>query len=225
MARDHARIYLRIWSDQKFVALTANEQRAYLLVLSEPGLTQCGVGPLMVRRWARLAADTSERTIRKALDGLAKQRYLIIDESTEEVLVRSFMRNDKVFRQPNVARAAYLAWQNVHSAALRAYVLYEVHRVHEGPPDDYSDKTWQPEIAGAWLTEPLREPLPEGFFEGFPARSPKGFPEPPAGARARLLPLPHPLPPSPATTPSPSLQSPNVKPSPTSTRELREIDA
>ena len=33
---------------------------------------------------------------------LEAARFVLVDENTEEVLVRTFMRNDKVYRQPNV---------------------------------------------------------------------------------------------------------------------------
>lgn len=198
MARDHARIYLRIWSDAQFKALSSADQRMYFVVLSDPQLTHCGVGPLMLRRWGQLAADTSERTVRKSIETLTNRGYLVVDRDTEEVLIRTFMRWDKVLKQPNVARSAYLSWRSVQSPQLRTHVLHEVHRIHSGDPSEYAEKTWGVEFAGEWLAEPLPEPLPEGFLEGFAKPFPLGFPEPPACAR-----------PSPSLTPSPSLAKSN----------------
>src|SRR5438034_3537019 len=102
MARDHARILTRIWADADFRQLKATEQHAYFTVLSEPALTHCGTGPLTVKRWAKQSAGTSEKALRKALDVLSEQRYLVADWDTEEVLVRSLLRNDKIFKLPNV---------------------------------------------------------------------------------------------------------------------------
>lgn len=183
MARDHARILTRIWSDQDWRSLTGAEQRAYLMVLSDPALTYAGTAPLTVRRWAQQASDTPERALRKALDGLAARRYLVMDEGTEEALVRTYIRGDKVLRLPNVAKSAYAAYGSVHSPVLRAHILIEVRRIAEGPPSEYHEKTFTDEYVGEWLKEPFPEGLPRplaeavdrGFMHGFQ----NAFREPP----------------------------------------------
>jgi hypothetical protein len=183
MARDHARILTRIWGDPDWRRLTGAEQRAYLMVLSDPALTYAGAAPLTVRRWAQQASDTPERALRKALDGLAGRQYLVIDEATEEVLVRTYIRGDKVLRLPNVAKSAYAAFEAVHSPVLRAHVLIEVHRISEGPASEYHEKTFTEEYVGAWLKEPFPDGLPDqlqeaidrGWMHGFQ----NAFREPP----------------------------------------------
>lgn len=175
MARDHARVMTRIWNDPDFRALTGAEQRAYLVVLSEQALSYAGVAPLTVRRWSQQATDTPERVLRKNLDRLHDTRFLVIDHESEEVLVRSFMRQDRVMRLPNVAKAARAAYEGVQSQVLRAHILIEVHRIHEGPAIDFHDKTFSSGYVGDWLAEPFPEGLPEhldkaiarGFAEGF----------------------------------------------------------
>jgi hypothetical protein len=175
MARDHARVLTRIWSDRGFRGLTAHEQRAYFVVLSEQSLSYCGVAPLTIRRWAQQARDTPERALRKTLEALHDARYLVVDHATEEVLVRSYMRGDRVMRLPNVAKAARAAYDAVQSPVLRAHVLIELHRIAEGPATEYAGKTFTDEYIGGWLNEPFPEGLPEpldkaiaqGFAEGF----------------------------------------------------------
>jgi hypothetical protein len=175
MARDHARFLTRIWGDADWRKLAGAEQRAYFMLTSDPALTYCGVVPLTVKRWAGQASDTPERVLRKTLDGLHERRYIVIDHDTEEVLVRTLMRNDKVFRLPNVAKSAYASFASVHSPVLRAHVLVEVHRIAEGPAAEFHEKAFTDEGVGAWLREPFPEGLPEplekaisrGFGEGF----------------------------------------------------------
>lgn len=175
MARDHARIFTRIWSDPDWRTLTAAEQRAYWVVLTDPALTYCGVTAITVKRWAQQASDTPERLLRKTLDGLVERRYLVMDPDTEEVLVRSYMRGDRVMRLPNVAKSAYAAYGSLHSPVLRAHALIEVHRIAEGPKAEYHPKVWTEEYVGPWLDEPFPDGLPEplekaiakGLAEGF----------------------------------------------------------
>lgn len=177
MARDHARLFTRIWSDPAWRKLTAAQQRAYTQVLSDPSLTYCGVTSVTMKRWALQSVDTPERLLRKAFDGLAEARWLVFDWDTEEVLVRSFIRNDKVLCVPNVAKSAYAAYQAVLSPVIRAEVLVEVHRIRKGHPEAYRD----PAIAAVepWFTEPLPEglpePLPEGLAQGLDQWLPEGL--------------------------------------------------
>ena len=170
MARDHARILTRVWADADWRKLTAAEQRAYILVLSDPSLTYCGVTAITVKRWAQQASDTPERLLRKAFDGLAARRYLVFDWDTEEVLVRSYMRNDKVLCVPNVAKSAYASYRAILSPQIKAELIVELHRIRKAHPDAYRDVA----IAAveAWLTEPIPEglaqPLPEGSAQWLP---------------------------------------------------------
>lgn len=157
MARDHARLFTSIWSDPDWRSLTGDEQRAYLLVLSDPSLTYCGVTSITIKRWAQQASDTPERLLRKAFDGLAAKRYLVFDWGTEEVLVRSLMRRDKVLCVPNVAKSAYASYRAVLSPAIRAALLVELRRIREGSPEAWRE----PAVAAvsAWFTEPMPEGL------------------------------------------------------------------
>lgn len=156
MARDHARLFTNIWSDPDWRSLAAAEQRAYLLVLSDPSLNYCGVTSITVKRWSQQASDTPERLLRKAFDGLAARRYLVFDWDTEEVLVRSLMRRDKVLCVPNVAKSAYASYRAILSPTIRAEVLRELHRIRSEPD------SWR-EPAVAAVAQWFEEPSPEGL--------------------------------------------------------------
>lgn len=129
MARNHARIYATIWADPDFLALTADAQRLYMLLLSQPNLSHCGLLPLTVKRWAQKAADTHPSRIEAGLDELADKRFVVLDYDTEELLIRSFIRGDEVYRQPNVLAAASKDAVGIASPALRAELLAEIVRI------------------------------------------------------------------------------------------------
>jgi hypothetical protein len=172
MARDHGRIRLAIWSDPHFRALTSDAQRAYFLALTQPGLSYAGVVPYTLRRWAGLARDSTITGLRKAVASLEAARFVCVDESTEELLVRSFVRNDGVLESPNVAKAFVRDWRTVQSPELRAVVLVELQRLAAESPPPGSDKSWA-EV----LPPLLREGLPEGLPQGFTQRFPEGLGE------------------------------------------------
>lgn len=139
MPRDHARILIRIWADDDFTALTERAQLYYLRLISQEHINRAGVLDLHPRRWARLATDGGLATCREALRELEQARFIVIDEDTEELLVRSFMRNDGIVRQPNVFKNALNAARQVQSRRLREEIADELRRMIELIPTDRRD--------------------------------------------------------------------------------------
>lgn len=129
--RRHAQIFTRIWDDEDFVSLPPSEQRLYLLLVSQRNLNYAGVVPLTERRWARYSSQTGEQDIRDALDGLAHRRYVVVDTQTQELLVRSFVRNDEVWKQPKLLTLALREALDTTSQELRSALSAELHRVAE----------------------------------------------------------------------------------------------
>lgn len=151
MARNEARIFTSIWKDKAFLALPPSAQRLYMFLLSQPDLAYCGVISLRPRRWARTASELTAKEIEADLEVLAKpvpmpveafreglsegfpeefaKPFLVVDEETEEVLVRSFIRRDEVWKQPNLMKAAREAAEPIESPEILAALLDELRRI------------------------------------------------------------------------------------------------
>jgi hypothetical protein len=52
MPRTFAKLYLSVWDDPDFLALTGDAQRLYLVLFSHKKLSLAGVLPLQPRQWA-----------------------------------------------------------------------------------------------------------------------------------------------------------------------------
>ena len=180
MARDHARLRQSVWADEEFRALPGEAQRLYFVALSQPALNYCGVVPYTIRRWARLSKDGSETKIKRAVHDLTAARYVLTDLDTEELWVRTFIKNDGLLSSPNICKAVVKAFPTIHSALLRAAFLAELHRINGGPQEEGWDKGWTE------LAHLLGEPFPKGFPEGLP----EGFRD----SRVRAAPDPSPDP-------------------------------
>lgn len=102
MARNESRVFTRIWDDEEFVALDPGSQRLYLFLLSQKDLAFTGVLPLRPARWAKKAKRLTVAVVARELAVLAEGRFTVVDEGTGEVLIRTFVRNDGVWRQPNL---------------------------------------------------------------------------------------------------------------------------
>lgn len=129
MAREHARILCRIWRDADFRALTVDQQWLFEALLSQPTISNAGVLALTPRPWARLAEDMTPERVEAALTGLAAKRYVVLDEDTGELLVRTFMRNDGVSSNGKVFKNALKVALQVQSEALRRVLAAELRKV------------------------------------------------------------------------------------------------
>lgn len=158
MARSRGRkfavVQVAIWDDPDFAALSGDEQWLYLAAISSPDMSYVGVLPLLPQRFARLAKGMTVRRVETALRNLHAGNYLVVDDDTGEILVRTYVRHDGVLKQPNVVRAMNKAFDKVHSEHLREVILEEVGKaIGEGFPQG--------------LTQGLAQALREGFAEGF----------------------------------------------------------
>lgn len=173
MARDHSRIYHRIWADPGFRALTESAQRAYMLVLTQPELNYCGVTALSMHRWACLAADSNQRKVRKAIAELESEQRVAADPATEELLMRAFIENEAIPSSPNICINVVRTYPSILSPRLRATFLIDLHRLNEQAQEPGWEKGWA--HLAPLLAEPIPEGLPEGFLEGFPGGLPKAL--------------------------------------------------
>ncbi|MFF4090356.1 hypothetical protein ACFYY9_26270 [Streptomyces nigra] len=136
MARGHGRILTSIWEDPDFLALDEREQRLYLFLISQPNLNHAGLLDLTLRRWSRKARGLTTAELEKLLQRLEETRFLVMDEDTEELLIRSFIRNDGVWRMPKVMGAAVSGALEISSRRLQTALLAEMDRI---PLDELSD--------------------------------------------------------------------------------------
>lgn len=168
MARSEARIFSSIWADPDFACLSRSAQGTYFFLLSQEDLAYDGVLPYRLSRWAGTAKEFKPRALRGDLAALEALRFVVVDESTEEVLVRSLMRRDGVFKQPNLLRAAAKHLPSVRSAVLRAVLADELRRIEA--EEELTPNNTAPLVMTmlAHLANPSANPLPN------PSRGGKG---------------------------------------------------
>lgn len=170
MARTRAMILTRIWMDPDFVALQPATKLVYLALISQPDVNHLGVLSVAYGRWARAMGGSAE-WVRGCVAQLVEARFVVIDEETEQLLIRSFLRNDGVCRQPNVLSAAASAVGALASSKIATALLEEIARIEA---EEITEKT-QPILAAMKVQlKTLGEGFPEPFAEPFP----EGFPEP-----------------------------------------------
>lgn len=133
MARSEARIFTAVWADDEFRALSRNAQGLYFFLLSQPDLAYDGVLALRERKWSRAAEGLTEENVISDLARLAAARFVVVDEETEEVLVRTLIRSDGIYRQPNLLLAAKKHLPLVESKKIREALAEELVRILREP--------------------------------------------------------------------------------------------
>lgn len=126
MARTQTRILTSIWSDEAFTSLTPEEQRLYLLLISQPGLSHGGLLPITLRRWASKARDTNEYALRLSLDTLGERGFVVADHLEDELFISGYFQHAGIGGQPRVVAAAYDAIIRSPSFLLRGIASVEL---------------------------------------------------------------------------------------------------
>jgi hypothetical protein len=139
MARNYSNIVTAIWKDPDFRALPGSAQRTYMMFFSQQDISAAGVLAVTLSRWARYAADTTVESITADIDTLAAKKYVVVDADTDELLVRSFARWDKGYRNPKRRPVLLEAIAQVQSPVLRVAIRAELARLETTPPVDDED--------------------------------------------------------------------------------------
>lgn len=135
MAKKFAQIRPDMWLDDEWRALTKDAQHLYLLLLTDPEMSYCGVVDWRPTRIIQRAAEWSLLEIMRAAVELSYTHFLVFDQGTEEVMVRSFMRHDGLLSQPRMAVSVANAFGVVGSNKIRAVVVHELSRLRKENPD------------------------------------------------------------------------------------------
>lgn len=170
MARTEARIKCAIWKDDDYRSLTLEAQWLYTAILSQQDLTLCGVLTWTPKRFAKLASNASAAAAKKALDHLRSKRYVVVDEETDELWVRTFAKNDGVVDSPNLILAMSHDFGAIHSSTIREGLV-------EGLGEGFLEG----------LPQRFKKPLPQGFMERLAGPFVEALGRPRAGAGAPPL--------------------------------------
>lgn len=135
MPKKFAQIRPEMWLDDEWRACTPAAQHLYLLLLTDPELSYCGVADWKPARIAQRAAEWTLLEVMRAAVELSMKFFLVFDQDTEEVLVRSYLRHDGLLLQPRMAVSVANAFGSIGSNKIRAVVVHELSRLRKESPD------------------------------------------------------------------------------------------
>lgn len=133
--RDFAQVRLSIWNDDDFRGLSPSAQHLFFVLFSHPSMSYAGVGDWRPKRIAKLASGWQVGAIEAAANELIEKFYILVDEDTEEYLIRSFVRNDPLLKQPKLSVSMARAFSVVASDVLRGVIVFELRRLRDDRPE------------------------------------------------------------------------------------------
>ena len=165
MARSYGRIFTSLWNDGDFRPLSVSAKLMYGFLISQDDLEHSGIIPLRPRRWARDINMPLEDVLASVKE-LDETRFTVTDEEAGELLVRSLIRRDDIWKQPNVFKSAANSARASKSAAIKGTLYGEVRRLDLSKVGRETNAIRDELLT---LLEPFANPSPnppEGFPKG-----------------------------------------------------------
>jgi hypothetical protein len=204
MARAFGKIFASQWDDEDFLTLGADAKYVYDFLVAQSDLGHSGIITLRVAPWARRLSKAIGE-VEAALRELHQRRYIVADDDEMLLLVRSLIRRDDVYKQPNVFKSAASQIYACPSKPIRAVLLSELERLDESAMKGDTVQVCADLIA--WLRKTCGNPSPNPSGGG--SRNPQGDASPdiseyghapgiPTGGEGSVNPSGNPLPRAPA---------------------------
>ena len=133
--RQYALIHRAILDDPSWRCLTRSQQNLYLLLLLKLSTNLCGVVDWRPKKLAVNASDMTVETIEADAVVLEKKLYIVRDEDTDEVRIRSFLRNDAPLKSSKTAIAVRSSYTDTASSKLRGVIVFELQRLYKEQRD------------------------------------------------------------------------------------------
>lgn len=153
MPRTFANVRTDMWANTDFRAVSPTGKLLYAYLMSCPSLTYAGVADWRPARIAPVLGITRDELEQAAVD-LTMGAYIWVDQETEEVLIRSFVRHDGLLRQPRLPVSMANDFAAIASGIIRRFFAFELTRLHDEEPEL---KAWSDPRIGTILKEPRED--------------------------------------------------------------------
>lgn len=167
MPREFSKTNFTMWTDPDFRALPFPAQHLYLVLWNSPAITYCGSMEWKPNRLQAVADGWDPWLINMSADCLRARHFVVVDDATEEAVVRSWVRFDGVLRNPTLAVSLAKAFAGLYSNDLRGVVVHELRKLREREPELAG---WRKPVTAELLDNPVVDPrdltVPADPFEG-----------------------------------------------------------
>lgn len=117
------------WRNDRFRDLPATARALFSELVILGSTSSAGVLPLMPAKWAMGCRDATELSVMADLSALSTAGFVIVDIAKFEVMIRNFIRDSGVWRNPNHFRGALNSAQAADSPVLRQCLALELRKI------------------------------------------------------------------------------------------------
>lgn len=136
MPRDFATVNLAIWQDPDFRQLPSDAKLLYLALWTHPQLSRAGVVDWRPGRLAALVDESWTADHVRAVGACLEARlFIVVDEQTEECLIRSWVRFDGLMKSPVMCVTFANEYAPIISSAIRGVIVHELHKLRTREPE------------------------------------------------------------------------------------------
>lgn len=153
MAREYAKVWLRILEDAEFRSLSRGPQHLYFVLLLSRTVNNAGVADWRPQRMSVIARAWQPEQIEADVTILEKARFVVVDHQAEEILLRSFIRHDGIMAGPKTSQGMASAYRRTISLKIRGAIASEVRRLHS-EAEDKASQAWKVPDVQQILNEP-----------------------------------------------------------------------
>lgn len=177
MAREFGAFYYSAWNDMDFRTLPDPAQALYFKLVVHPSLSWAGVGDWRPGRIATMSQGLDADGVRHVAACLIARRYIVVDDDTEEFLIRTYLKHDRIMRHAKLSVSMAKAFGDIGSNDIRMVLSDELHKLREAEPELCG---WtKPAVLGCLETPRLsafdREVPGDPFSNGFRYEFRSGF--------------------------------------------------
>jgi hypothetical protein len=160
----NTRFYLdaNVWTTAYAADLTLEEHGMYTLLGSQKMLSLCGVLHYSPKRLAKLTRGATVESVERVIAGLEALRYVVIDRDTDELIIRTFVKNSGCLNMPKVATGMTRQFDQIASPVLRSIVLDQMIEALADPTRKLDPKPFDKRFLAA-LDEHRENPSPYRF--------------------------------------------------------------
>lgn len=126
MSRDYSRTSTSIWRDEEFKRLSLTAQWTYNMLTTQADISSVGTLPVTAKRWSSYTTSVALEDIEKALSELESAFFIVIDDESEELLVRTFVKWDGGYKTPKRLLSILSSAESVSSKRIRSVIAYEL---------------------------------------------------------------------------------------------------
>ncbi|NOJ63332.1 MULTISPECIES: hypothetical protein [unclassified Arthrobacter] len=154
MPRERANLRVDMLADDDFRGLSVPAQHLYMILMIHPTLSYAGVADWRKGRLAGMSSGATPESVSSAARELQASHFIYVDEQSEEVFIRSFVRHDGLLKQHRLPISMANDYAAISSPQVRTYFVHELKRLHEEIPNE---KCWENERVRKLLQAPSKD--------------------------------------------------------------------